>query len=254
MLNSEKDLIFGKNAINEAIRAKRQIDKLYVIKGEKSGSIVEIIAKAKKMGALIKETDKKKLDFMCSNSVHQGVAARVTSHKYATISDIFETAKLKNEEAFIIIADSIEDPHNLGAIIRTAECVGAHGVIIPKHNSAGLSYSVSKSSAGALEYMNIVKVTNISKTIDELKERGIWVFGTDMKGELYTKTDLRGPVAIVTGNEGKGVSQLVKKKCDSIITIPLEGKISSLNVSVATGVIAYEILRQRNGDSILSNI
>ena len=183
---------------------------------------------------------------MCGGAVHQGIIALAAVKEYATLEDIFETAKSRNEEPFIIVLDEIEDPHNLGAIIRTAECTGAHGVIVPKRRSAGLSYTVGKSSAGAVEYVNVARVTNIPNVIDELKERGVWVFGADMDGQDSAKTNLSGAVALVIGNEGKGIGRLVRSKCDGILSLPMKGNINSLNASVAAGVLMYDVLRQRN--------
>ncbi len=241
-----KDVIAGRNCVKEALSGGRAIESLLVAKGSKSGVSGTLIAMAKDKGIPVKEVDSKKLDYLCGGAVHQGIVAMASVKEYSTVDDIFKTAEERGEQPFIIVLDEIEDPHNLGAIIRTAECTGAHGVIIPKRRSAGLSYTVGKSSAGAVEYVNVARVTNIPTTIDELKERGVWVFGADMDGEDSSKTDLTGAVALVIGNEGKGIGRLVRSKCDGILSLPMKGKINSLNASVAGGVLMYDVLRQRN--------
>ena len=243
--NSRSTVIFGRNPVLEAIRSGREIDRLYVSHSAKSGSISEIIAKCSSKGILIKEISPQKLDYYCGGGNHQGVAVMIASHEYSTVEDILAFAEEKNEPPFIIICDEIEDPHNLGAIIRTAETCGVHGIIIPKRRSASLNATVAKTSTGALEYVKVARVTNIANTIDLLKEKNIWVYGADMDGEDYTSTDFSGPVAIVIGNEGKGISSLTAKKCDSIISIPMKGKINSLNASVAAGILMYEVLKHR---------
>lgn len=243
---NETDLIFGRNVVKEALTSNREIEYIMVSKGEKKGSIIQTIALAKKNGILIKEVDSKKLDFLSPSVPHQGIAAVVSAHKYSTVGEILKAASEKNEPPFIIIADGIEDPHNLGAIIRTAECAGAHGVIIPKRHSAGLTTTVLKAAAGALEYVKVARVTNISRTIDELKAKGLWIYCADMNGTTtWNKADLTGSVGLVIGNEGFGVSRIVKEKCDVVLSLPLCGKISSLNASVAAGILMYEINRQR---------
>lgn len=239
------DLIIGRNAVNEALSSKRPIENILVGRNSKNGAIVAIIAKAKKNDIVVKEVDAKKLDFMTGNQNHQGIVAIASVKEYSTVEEILSYAQEKNEPPFIIILDEIEDPHNLGAIIRTAECCGAHGVIIKKRHSAGLSYSVSKASAGAVEYVKVARVTNISQAIDDLKEKGVWIYGADMNGEDYTKCDFSGPLGLVIGNEGKGISRLVREKCDYIVSLPLKGKINSLNASVATGILAYKIAEKR---------
>ena len=239
------DLIIGRNAVSEALRSERLIDTLLVARGERNGSIGRIIAECKDKGIVVKEVDKKKLDFMCGQGNHQGVAAYAAAHKYAELEDIFALAEERGEEPFIVICDEIEDPHNLGAIIRTAECAGVHGVIVPKRRSASLSYTVGKASAGAIEYMRVARVTNIAKLIDELKERNVWVYGADMNGTDYTKCDFSGACAIVIGNEGKGISRLVREKCDVIVSLPMKGKINSLNASVAAGILMYSAMKNR---------
>ena len=246
-LNREKkdDIIAGRNPVTEALSSGRPIESILVAKNNHAGSIVAILSKAKKKGITIKEVDSKKLDFMTSHSNHQGIVAIAAIKEYSTVEDILDLAKEREEAPFIVILDEIEDPHNLGAIIRTAECAGAHGVIIKKRHSAGLSYTVGKASAGAVEYVPVARVNNISAVIDDLKEQGIWVYGADMNGTDYTKCDFSGGAAIVIGNEGKGISRLVREKCDTIVSLPLKGKINSLNASVAAGIIMYKVAQGR---------
>ncbi len=244
--NINENIIVGRNSVNEAIRSNRTIDYILVGNGNISGSILPIISKAKDKGIVIKECSPKKLDYMSQNAPHQGIIAVVAAYKYSELDDIFSFAKSKNESPFIVMAENIEDPHNLGAIIRSAECAGAHGIIIPKRRSSGLTYVVSKASAGAIEYIPIVRVTNIVSTIGKLKDMGVWVFGADMAGETWCQTSFSGPVALVIGNEGYGLSKLVKEKCDNIVSLPLNGSISSLNASVAAGILMYEISRQKH--------
>jgi len=242
------DIIAGRNAVNEALRSGRTIDSLYVVRGSAhSGSLSALIAKAKSKDIAIKEADSKKLDFMCGNANHQGVVAVAAVKEYATIDDIFQLAKERNEPPFIIVADELEDPHNLGAVLRVAECAGAHGIIIPKRRAVGLTYAVGKASAGAVEYVPVARVTNITAAIDELKKRGVWIYAADMEGQSWCTVDYSGPAAIVIGSEGAGVGRLVKEKCDFVISLPMKGKINSLNASVACGIICYEIARQRSG-------
>lgn len=240
-----RDVIAGRNCVSEALQSGRAIDSLLVTRGNKSGAIAVLIAKAKEKGITIKEVDAKKLDFLSGSAVHQGIVALAAVKKYAEVEDIFALAKEREEPPFILVLDEIEDPHNLGAIIRTAECTGVHGVIVPKRRSAGLSYTVGRASAGAVEYVPVARVTNIPAVIDELKARGVWVYGADMEGQPGEKTNLSGPIALVIGNEGKGLGRLVREKCDGILSLPMKGKINSLNASVAAGVLLYEILRQR---------
>lgn len=242
----KKDLIIGRNAVTELIKSGREIDTLFVLRGEKSGSVGKIIGQCRDKGAVVKEVDKKKLDFMCGHSNHQGVVAICAAHDYATVEEILAVAEERGEAPFIVACDGIEDPHNLGAIIRTAEAAGVHGIIIPKRRSASLNATVAKSASGALEYMKVARVTNIANTIDFLKEQGVWVFGADMDGSDYTKTDFDIPCAIVIGNEGNGIGTLTAKKCDGIISLPMCGKINSLNASVAAGILMYEVVRKRS--------
>lgn len=243
----ESDLIIGRNCLSEALRSGRALDRVLVMKGFQNSALSALVAKAKESGAVIKEVDIKKLDLLSGGAVHQGIVAYGSVREYAQVEDILALAKEKNEDPFLIVLDEIEDPHNLGAIIRTAECAGAHGVIIPRRRSVGLSYTVGKASAGAVEYIPVARVTNIAATLDSLKEQGVWVYGADMDGEAWCKADLKGPVALVIGSEGRGIGRLVKEKCDAVLSLPMQGNITSLNASVAAGVLMYEITRQRLG-------
>lgn len=246
--NKERtDLIIGRNAVKEALRAKRAIDTIFIAKSIAHSAISEILKQAKEQDILLKEADGKKLDFMSGHAAHQGIVAVAAVKSYVTVDDIFERSEQRKEPPFIIILDELEDPHNLGAVIRTAECVGAHGVIIPKRRSVGLTYTVGKASAGGLEYMLVSRVTNIASTIDDLKKRRVWIYGADMGGSTWCETDLKGPIGLVIGNEGRGISRLIKEKCDQMISLPMVGQIHSLNASVAAGVLMYEIARQRLG-------
>lgn len=239
------DLIIGRNAVSEALRSGRAMDTLLVAKGEKNGSVGRIIAQCRDNSVVIKEVDRKKLDLICSGAAHQGVAAYAAVHEYASVEDIFRLAEERGEKPFLIICDELEDPHNLGAILRTAEATGVHGVIIPKRRNASLSYTVGKASAGAVEYVPVARVSNVAQTMDELKEKGVWFYGADMDGQSWCETDYDGAVGLVIGSEGKGISRLVKEKCDFIVSLPMKGKINSLNASVAAGVLMYEVTRQR---------
>ncbi|MDD3193107.1 MAG: 23S rRNA (guanosine(2251)-2'-O)-methyltransferase RlmB [Oscillospiraceae bacterium] len=243
----EKDnqLIFGRNAVLEAIKAGTAVDKLYVAPVEQKGSIGKIISLAKAAGIPVKDVTSQKLDAMTGNQAHQGVAATLAAAAYATMEEVWQTVRQKDEKLFLIIADEIEDPHNLGALIRTAECCGAHGIVVPKRRSAGLSPTVYKSSAGAVSHLPVVRVANIGSFIDELKQEGVWFYCADMDGQTWCQTDFGGHVALVVGSEGNGVGRLVKEKCDFTVSLPLLGKIGSLNASVAGGVLMYEIARQR---------
>ena len=249
---NHNDVIFGRNPVMEAVKSGRAIESIIVARGSRNGAITAILAKAREKGIVIKEADPKKLDYMTGMAAHQGIAAVASVKEYSTVEDILNTAKEKGEDPFIIILDEIEDPHNLGAIIRTAECAGVHGVIISQRRSAGLTFAAGKASAGAVEYMNVAKVVNIPNVIDKLKENGVWVYGADMDGELYTSAPLTGPIAIVIGNEGKGIGPLVRKKCDGVVSLPMTGRISSLNASVAAGILTYEIVRQRTAKKTAS--
>ena len=239
------DLIVGRNAVKEALKAGRPADSLLVQRGERSGAVLPIIAECKEKGVIVKEVDQKKLDFLCGHAHHQGVILIAAAHEYATVEDILDRAAEQGEPPFLILCDSLEDPHNLGAIIRTAECCGAHGVIIPERRSVSLSGIVSKTSAGALEYVPVARVTNLNAAIRELKERNIWVIAADMDGVPYKEADLSGAVALVIGSEGNGVSRLVKENCDMTVSIPMKGRINSLNASVAAAVLMFETASRR---------
>ena len=241
-----QDQVEGRNAVLELLESGRDINKILVAKGEKHGSIYKILTMAKERKILITEVERNKLNQIAQTPNHQGVIAIVPPFNYCDVEDILELAKQKNEMPFILILDGIEDPHNLGSIIRTAETAGVHGVIIPKRRAASVNSTVSKVSAGAVEYMKIARVNNINETMRYLKEQGIWICGTDMNTEItYTKQDYRMPLAIVFGSEGFGMSRLVKENCDFLVKIPMKGKITSLNASVSAGIIMYEVLRQR---------
>ena len=237
--------IEGRNAVLEAFRSGKTIDKLFVLDGCHDGPITNILREAKKTDTIINFVSKDRLDSMSETKKHQGVIANASAYDYAEVSDILENARSKGEPPFIFILDNIEDPHNLGAIIRTANLAGAHGVIIPKRRAVGLTSTVARTSAGALNYTPVAKVTNIANTIEELKKEGLWFVCADMDGQVMYNLDLKGPIGLVIGNEGDGVSRLVKEKCDFIASIPMKGDIDSLNASVAAGVLAYEIVRQR---------
>lgn len=241
----KEDVIVGRNPVSEALRSSRAIDRILISKGNKTGAVVGIIAKAKEKQIPVKEVDSRKLDFLAGGENHQGIIACAAVREYSSVEDIFALAEERGEKPFIIVLDEVEDPHNLGAIIRTAECTGAHGVIIPKRRSATLSYAVGKASAGAVEYVPVARVTNIPNTIDMLKEKGMWVFGADMNGTDYTQCNFDGAVALVIGNEGKGIGRLVREKCDQIVSLPMKGKINSLNASVAAGVLMYAVSSKR---------
>lgn len=239
--------IIGRNPVMEILKSEREINKLFVQKGDLKGSINKIIGLAKSKNIIIQEVDRNKLDQLSEGGVHQGVVALVVPFKYSTVEEVLNLAEEKNEKPFLIILDGIEDPHNLGAIIRTAECAGVHGIIIPERRSAQVNQTVSKSSAGAVEYMKVVKVVNISDTIDYLKDKGLWIYGADADGDEYFNTELSGSIGLVIGNEGKGISRLVKEKCDFILSIPMTGNISSLNASNAASILIYDIVRQNYG-------
>ena len=237
--------IEGRNAVLEAFRAGKVIDKLYVQEGLHDGPIQSILREAKKQDCIISFVSAQRLDEISETKKHQGVIANASAYEYAEVDDILKKAGDKGEDPFIIILDGIEDPHNLGAIIRTANQAGAHGIIIPKHRAVGLTATVARTSAGALNYTPVAKVTNISKTIEDLKKEGLWFVCADMDGQTMYKCSLTGPIGLVVGNEGSGVSELVKKNCDFTASIPMKGDIDSLNASVAAGILMYEIVRQR---------
>ncbi|GFO83835.1 23S rRNA (guanosine(2251)-2'-O)-methyltransferase RlmB [Anaerostipes butyraticus] len=243
-MKHREDLIAGRNAVIEALRAKKPIDKIFILDGCKDGPIRTIIREAKKTDAILKFVDKERLNHLTSEQ-HQGVVAMAAAYEYAEIQDMFDKAEEKGEAPFFILLDGIEDPHNLGAIIRTANLAGAHGVIIPKNRAAGLTPTVAKTSAGAIHYTPVAKVTNLARTMEELKEKGMWFVCADMDGEVMYDQNLTGSIGLVIGNEGTGVSRLVKEHCDFTASIPMKGDIDSLNASVAAGVLAFEIVRQR---------
>lgn len=246
-MRDRETVIVGRNSVLEALRADKSIDKLFVIEKSKDGPINTILREAKKRKVMVDFVDKTSLDRMCEEGNHQGVIAYTAAYEYSSVEDILNNARDKGEPPFVIILDQIEDPHNLGAIIRTANQAGAHGVIIPKRRAVGLTTSAVKTSAGAVNYTPVAKVTNISQTIEELKKEGLWFVCADMDGEMMYDIDLKGPIGLVIGNEGSGVSANVKKNCDFVAQIPMFGDIDSLNASVACGVLSYEIVRQRLG-------
>ena len=240
-----ESLTEGRNAVLEAFRSGKTVDRLFVLDGCQDGPVKTILREAKKQDTMVQYVKKERLDQLSETKNHQGVIAYCAACEYAEVSDILENAKKKGEAPFIVLLDGIEDPHNLGAIIRTANLAGAHGVIIPKRRAVGLTAIVAKTSAGALNYTPVAKVTNLKQTMEELKEKGIWFVGADMGGETMYDLDLKGPIGLVIGSEGEGISKLVKEHCDFIASIPMKGEIDSLNASVAAGVLAFEIVRQR---------
>ena len=242
----KNNIIVGRNPVTEALKSGRDIDKLMI--STEDGSMKKILALAKERRIPIMKVEKSALDRLAPGQAHQGVCAYVSAYAYAELEDIFRIAEDRGEDPFIIVLDNLEDPHNLGAIMRTAECAGAHGIIIPKRRACGLTEVVAKASAGAIEYMPCVKVTNIAQTIEELKERGIWVAACDMGGQEYYKADLKGKLAVVIGSEGFGISRLVREKCDFVVSMPMVGRITSLNASNAAAVIIYEVRKQRDGN------
>lgn len=242
-------LLEGRNALTEALRGGRTIDKVFIAAGDTDRGLQRLAAQAKEAGAVVVPVDRRKLDAMSVTHSHQGVIALAAARAYSTIDDILEEAKAREEAPLIVICDELSDPHNLGAILRSAECAGAHGVIIPKRRSVGLTAVVAKASAGAMEYMKVAKVTNITAVIQELKEKGVWIFGAAAEGAVpMYQADLKGAAAIVIGSEGDGMSRLVRESCDVTVSIPMKGKISSLNASAAASVLLYEAVRQRQGE------
>ena len=247
-MNNEHTLVIeGRNAVLEAFRSGRTIDRLFVLDGCQDGPVRTIVREAKKHDVLISFVDRERLRHLSQTGKHQGVIAYAAAYEYAQVEDILQAAREKGEDPFLILLDNIEDPHNLGAIIRTANLAGAHGVIIPKRRAAGLTATVAKASAGALNYTPVAKVTNLGTTIDDLKKQGIWFVCADMDGTVMYDVNLKGPIGLVIGNEGEGVSRLIREKCDYQVSVPMKGDIDSLNASVAAGVLAYEIVRQRRG-------
>ena len=245
-MEEKEDQIEGRNSVLEWMKSGKDINRLFIQNGEKHGSIIEIINIARKQKIVISEVDKIKLDKMSQSHNHQGVIATIPGYKYCDVDDILEEAKNRNEDPFILILDQIEDPHNLGSIIRTAECSGVHGIIIPKRRAAQVNSTVNKVSAGAVSYMKIARVNNLTETLKYLKKKNIWIYGTDMEGSsYYDEQDYQGGIGIVIGNEGSGMNRLVKENCDFLIKIPMKGKINSLNASVSAAIVMYEILKQR---------
>lgn len=239
-------IIYGRIAVGEAIKAGRPIEKLYVSRPPHTGSLIQIVGLARRKRIMIQEVDKSKLDELANRGNHQGVVAACLASEYAEVEDIFKRAEEKGEDPFILICESIQDPHNLGAILRSAEAAGVHGVIVSKHHAVGLTEAVAKTAAGALEYMPVAKVTSVAKLVDELKERGIWTACADMDGQSVYRTNLKGPLALIIGGEHEGITHLVKQRCDFVVSLPMKGKVTSLNASVAAGVLMFEALRQRD--------
>ena len=243
-----EDRVEGKNAVMEALKAGRPLDKIYIARGEQDKALRFIAQKGKAAGAVISEVDRRKLDAMSVTHAHQGVIAVAAVWEYASVSDILALAREKGEAPLVVVCDEISDPHNLGAIIRTAECAGAHGVIIPKHRSAGVTAVVEKTSAGAVEHMAVARVGNLAAALKELQDAGVWIFGTAADGDRSLwEADLKGPAALVIGSEGSGMSRLTRESCDFLLSIPLRGKVSSLNASNAAAIVLYEAVRQRLG-------
>ena len=240
-----ENLLVGRNPIREAIKAGREIEKLLVARGDLSGSAREIVAKAHEARIVVQEVDRSRLDAIYPN--HQGLIAYTSAARYAQLEDVFDRAAERHEDPFIVILDGVTDPHNLGAIIRTAECVGAHGVIVPERRSAGLTPAAVKAAAGGCEYMNVVRVVNLNRTLEELKERGVWIVGTTLSGENALRADLTGPIALVIGSEDTGIADLTLKKCDRLLSLPMAGHLDSLNASVAAGVMMYAVMNARRG-------
>ncbi|MCF6411874.1 23S rRNA (guanosine(2251)-2'-O)-methyltransferase RlmB [Pseudalkalibacillus salsuginis] len=240
------DIVTGRNPVLEALRSGRDINKIFVAEGAQKGSIGQVISQAKKERIQVQYVPKKKLDALAEGVNHQGVLAYVAAYDYADIEDVFDLAKKRDEDPFFLVLDEIEDPHNLGSILRTADAAGAHGVIIPKRRAVGLTSAVAKASTGAIEYVPVVRVTNIVRTIEDLKARGVWFVATDAKGDQdYTAAQYDMPIGLVIGSEGKGIGRLVKEKCDFLVSLPMKGKVTSLNASVAAGLLMYEVFRQR---------
>ena len=245
-MREEEFTIEGRNPVMEAFRSGKTVDRLFILDGCKDGPVLSIVREAKKQGSLINYVKKERLEQMSETGKHQGVIAYLASYSYSELDDIFDLAEKKGEAPFIVLLDELEDPHNVGAIIRTANLAGAHGVILPKRRAAGLTATVAKASAGALHYTPVVRVTNLTATMEELKKRGLWFVCADMGGTVMYDVNLTGPIGLVIGNEGSGVSRLVRQSCDMTASIPMKGDIDSLNASVAMGVLAYEIVRQRS--------
>ncbi|ADZ83076.1 RNA methyltransferase, TrmH family, group 3 [Cellulosilyticum lentocellum DSM 5427] len=242
----DENILFGRNAVIEALKSEREIDKILIQKGEKEGSVIKIISAAKAKGIVTLEVEKSKLDELTGREKHQGVVAYVAAHEYVSVEEILEDAAAKGEPAFVLILENIQDPHNLGAIIRTAHTAGVHGIIIPKRRAVGLTGTVAKASAGALEHTKVAKVSNIAQTIKDLQQKGLWIACADMDGKVLFEENLTGPIGIVVGSEGEGISKLTKQTCDYVVSVPMYGKVTSLNASVAASLMVYEVVRQRN--------
>ncbi len=245
-----EDHIVGRNAVTEALKSGRPLDSVLIARGERQGSIGAIVARCRENGIPVKETDSRKLDAMAQN--HQGVIAVAACKDYVTLDELFTVAEEKGEPPFFIVCDELEDPHNLGAILRTAEAAGAHGVVVPRRRSVGLTGAVYKASAGAVEYVPVARVANVTDALKEMKKRGMWIYGLDMDGENWCSTDLTGALALVIGSEGRGVSRLVRENCDFVLSLPMSGRINSLNASVACGIVLYEAARQRKGHKAIN--
>ncbi|MEH7383207.1 23S rRNA (guanosine(2251)-2'-O)-methyltransferase RlmB [Bacillus sp. JJ1533] len=240
------DYTIGKNPVIEALKSERDINKIWIAEGSSKGQMNQVLSLARERNVMVQFVPKKKIDQMVEGN-HQGVVAQVAAYEYAEVDDILDLAKERNEAPFIILLDELEDPHNLGSILRTADAVGAHGVIIPKRRAVGLTATVAKASTGAIEYIPVARVTNLARTIDELKDRGVWIVGTDAKGtEDYRNVDGKMPIGLIIGSEGKGMGRLVKEKCDFLLRLPMQGKVTSLNASVAASLLMYEVYRKRN--------
>ena len=242
----DENILFGRNAVIEALKSEREIDKILIQKGEKEGSVIKIISAAKAKSIVTLEVEKSKLDELTGREKHQGVVAYVAAHEYVSVEEILEDAAAKGEPAFVLILENIQDPHNLGAIIRTAHTAGVHGIIIPKRRAVGLTGTVAKASAGALEHTKVAKVSNIAQTIKDLQQKGLWIACADMDGKVLFEENLTGPIGIVVGSEGEGISKLTKQTCDYVVSVPMYGKVTSLNASVAASLMVYEVVRQRN--------
>jgi len=240
-----ENVLEGRNPIREALKSGRSIERILVARGELEGSVRQVLAMARERKIVIQEVERSHLDELAQSGAHQGIIAIVSPYRYVEVEDILRSAREKEEDPFVIILDEITDPHNLGSVIRTAECCGAHGVIIPKRRAVGLTPAVAKSSSGAVEYVPVAKVTNIAVVIEQLKKEGLWIAGADMGGGTYFNQDLKGPLALVIGSEGTGIGRLIKEKCDFLVSIPLKGRIESLNASVAAAILMYEVVRQR---------
>ena len=247
MDDRSSEIVFGRNAVAEVLRSSRPVDSILVARGERTGSLVRIVAQAREKGLVVKEVDSKKLDYLSAHGNHQGIAASCAVKEYSTVEDILAYARERGEEPFVVVCEGIEDPHNLGAVIRTAEAAGVHGVIVPQRHSAPLSFAVEKASAGAVEYMRVARVVNITALLKQLKKEGLWIYCADMDGTPYDSADISGAVAILIGSEGSGVSRLAKENCDFCLSIPMSGRINSLNASVAAGILIFEAAKKRRG-------